>query len=101
MDRRLEFHEILKGVLGSENVYYQPPKNIQMQYPAIVYHRDRIESEYGNNLPYKKDNRYTVMYIDRRPDSVIPDKLADLPMSSHSAAYTADNLSHNVFSIYY
>lgn len=101
MDRRLQFHEILKEVLGSSNVYYQPPKNIEMKYPAIVYHRDRIETEYGNNYPYLTNNRYTVMYIDRRPDSLIPDELAKLQMSSHTASYIADNLSHNVFSIYY
>lgn len=101
MAPRLELQNLLEALLGSRNVYFQPPENIQMNYPAIVYYRDRIAAEYGDNISYLKNNRYHVAHIDRSPDSEVPDKLAGLPMSSHSAAYTADNLNHNVFSIYY
>ena len=27
----------LEQLIGSRNVYYQPPENVKMNYPAIVY----------------------------------------------------------------
>ena len=40
MARRLELQNLLANLLGTNNVYFQPPPTVQMEYPAIVYHRD-------------------------------------------------------------
>ena len=48
MDRRLLFHEVLCEVLGSRNVYFQPPESVKMCYPAIVYARNGIKPTYEN-----------------------------------------------------
>lgn len=101
MDQRLKLHTILVDVLGSQNVYFQPTENIRMNYPAIVYSRDRITPIYADNRTYTKTDRYNVIHISSDPDDNTPDKLANLPLSIHSAAYIADNLHHNAFSIYY
>ena len=37
MDRRLQLHEELCSVLGSRNVYFQPPETIKLTYPCIIY----------------------------------------------------------------
>lgn len=101
MDRRLEFQELLKGLLGSNKVYFQPPANVHMEYPCIVYHRDRRDYLYAGNNPYHHSKRYMVTVIDRNPDSMIPDKVAELPLCSYSRFYTADNLNHDVFNVFY
>lgn len=81
-------------------VYFQPPANVNMSYPCIVYSRDRNWTSFASNAPYRYTKRYQVTVIDRDPDSPIPDKIAALPTCSHEQAFVADNLHHDVFSLY-
>ena len=37
MANRLDLQALLEDLLGSRNVYYQPPESVKMNYPAIVY----------------------------------------------------------------
>ena len=100
-DRRLKFQTILETILGTRNVYFQPPANLVMKYPCIVYERDRADTKFADNNPYKHTSRYQVIYLDKNPDGVVYDKLAALPMSLFQRAYQADNLNHDVFNIYF
>lgn len=72
-----------------------------MQYPCIVYERDSATTKYAGNAPYSRSKRYQVTIIDRDPDSIFPDKVALLPMSSFSRHFVADNLHHDVYSLFY
>lgn len=101
MARRLQLQTILEQILGSNNVYFQAPQNVVMKYPCIVYERDNRWTEFAGNLPYAHKKRYMVQVIDRNPDSEIPDKLAELPLSSFSRHYVNDGLHHDVYSIYF
>lgn len=101
MHHRLELHEILCKVLGSRKVYFQPPESVKMEYPAIVYSRDDIENTFAENSVYKQDHQYQIVVIDKDPDSKIVDAVSKLPMCRFVRHYEADNLNHDVFSIYY
>lgn len=101
MDQRLKLQELLEGVLGTRNVYFQPPANVQMNYPAIVYQRDALDSKFAGNRPYSLTKRYEVTIIDRDPDSSIPDRVAALPLSSFSRHFVVDNLNHDVYTLYF
>lgn len=101
MSRRLELHEVLCDILGSRNVYYQPPETVKMKYPAIVYSRNNINNEYGDNLAYLQNYAYLVTLIDKNPDSEFVNKLAELPMCTFVRGYREDNLNHDVFLIYF
>lgn len=101
MDKRLELHELLCGILGSRNVYFQPPASVQMKYPAIVYSRKPIENKHANNLVYKQSNSYEVTVIDEDPDSEIVKTVSKLPKCNHDQHFTSDNLNHDVFTLYY
>lgn len=98
-DRRLELNSFFKHL--TPNVYYQPPASVKMKYPAIRYELYRIDTAPANNKPYLTDRAYQVMVIDADPDSVIAEELSKWPMSRFNRAYTADNLNHFVFIIYY
>lgn len=98
-DKRLELHEKLCGILGSNNVYFQPPESIRMRYPAIRYERD-INNVHADNSVYKQDYRYTITFIHRDPDNDIIEKLSMMPTCRVDRAYVADNLYHNVFTIF-
>lgn len=101
LDRRLELHELLCDILGTRHVYYQPPESIKMSYPAIVYKRDNIDNRSADNLIYKQELAYSITVIDKNPDSSIVDDISKLPRCRFERHYTADNLNHDVFQIYY
>jgi len=101
MGDRLDLQTLLEGVLGSDNVYFQPPEAFRMVYPCIVYHRSRIRTDYADNNPYNLKKEYTIIVVDSNPDSVIPDAVAMLPTAAHNRRYVADKLNHDVFSIFY
>lgn len=99
MGLRLDLHNILKSFCP--NVYFQPPTNVQLIYPCIIYKRDFADTDYADNKPYNRVLRYMVTIIDRNPDSEIPDKVAKMPLSVFNRFYTADNLNHDVYSVYF
>lgn len=101
MGTRIELHEILCNILGSRNVYFQPPESVKMQYPCIVYKRSAVNTRFADNEIYMRKKRYTVTVIDKNPDGEIPDKVASIPMCAFDRHFTSDNLNHDVFSIYY
>lgn len=101
MPNRLDLQTILEQLLGSRNVYYQPPESIKMSYPAIVYERENIRNNFANNSVYKQAHAYKVTVIDYDPDSEIVEKVSALPMCSFSRHFPSDNLNHDVFTLYY
>lgn len=100
MQARLELHELLCTALGSRHVYYQPPESVKMEYPAIVYSRNSIENAFAENSVYKQDHQYQIIVIDKDPDSEIVAAISKLPMCQFVRHYEADNLNHDVFTIY-
>ena len=96
---RTDLQDILEAICP--NVYFQPPANVQMVYPAIVYHRDTGSTTFANNLPYNYEQRYELSLIARDVDSNLHEQIRALPKTSHARFYVADNLNHDVFSIYF
>lgn len=107
--QRLELQQLLEGIagladdpiLGGKAVYFQPPSSVMMHYPCIRYSLDDINVRYADNLPYTLYDRYSAIVIDPDPDSKVRDEVAKLPLCSFDRSYTANNLNHYVFTIYY
>jgi hypothetical protein len=99
MAPRQKLHQLLNTF--TDNVYFQPPTNIQLDYPCIIYKRDFADTKFADDSPYNRTIRYMVIVIDRDPDSIIPDKVAAMPMTLFNRFYTADNLNHDVFEVYF
>lgn len=102
MASRPKLHEELCKILGSRNVYFQTPASVKMQYDAIRYALGGKDLKHANNKIYKLMNKYEGVVITRDPDTTIPDKLlAHFEMCSFGRPYTADNLNHYPFTLYY
>ena len=101
MGLRLDLHDVLKEILGSDHVYFQPPPDVALVYPCIVYQRDLSQTIFADNVPYLNRLRYQVTVIDKDPDSDIPSKVAALPLCLFIRFYTADNLNHDVFNLFF
>lgn len=99
MARRLQLHQLLETFVP--NVYFQPPTNIQLKYPCIIYMRDYADTKFADDIVYSHKLRYAITVIDRDPDSEIPEKVASMPMSLFNRFYTVDNLNHDVYNVYF
>lgn len=83
------------------NVYFQPPENLKIKYPCIIYSRTRIDGTFANNDVYKLDHAYQLVYVHSNPDDPLIDVLAQLPTCRFQREYVSDQLYHDVFIIYW
>lgn len=98
-EKRILLGSKLKTLIGNENVYFQPPSNISLEYPCIVYSRKTMNSRSANNKKYKRFVGYSVTHISKNPTSETVQKLHELDNSFFERAFVANGLNHDVFTI--
>ena len=101
MPSRLALQTLLEELLGSRNVYFQPPESLKMKYPAIVYGLEDIENTFADDGVYLSQRKYSVTVIDEDPDSPIVCKVAVLPTCQFNRHFESDNLNHDIFVLHY
>ena len=101
MGRRLDLQALLESILGSDNVYFQPPATVEMQYPAIVYERDAARTQFADNKPHRYTQRYKLTVIARSPDTDIHLEVAKLPMTTYERHFTAGGLHHDILNMFF
>lgn len=101
MASQAELQSTLISLLGSRNVYYNPPASTQMKYDAIRYSLSAIQSNYANNIKYKNMNCYDLIVIAKLPDPAVVAKILALPYSSMGRPYIVDNLHHYPITLYW
>ena len=82
------------------NVYFQPPSNLSMKFPCIVYSLSNINVRFANNDPYRTYDEYSVTYITRDPDDPVIHDLALMRMCHMTNTGTNDNLHHYYYQVY-
>ena len=78
MVSRLALQNKLEELNGNKNVYFQPPENLKMNYPAIKYSIDKIDGKFANDRRYISTRRYSLTVISKKPDPEIINKLLEL-----------------------
>ena len=102
MGKRLQLHTELKELMGSDEVYFQPPETIKMTYPAAVYKTVRPDVKFASNFAYFIRKHYEIEIINRDPDEdYIYKMLARFNYCSFERHFVLNNLHHWVFSLYY
>lgn len=101
MANRLDLQTTFEEMLGSRNVYYNPPEDLKMEYPAIRYSIKDITSTYANDKKYSRINCYEVVVIGKKRNKTLIHNILDMPYCSYDRPYKADNLWHDVFTLYY
>lgn len=120
MGTREDLHQQLVAILGRENVYFQPPESLKLEYPCIIYEIGGNQSPHADNRSWQRFWFYNVTYITRDVHEEIPlthwdpfnfsidsiretvlNRLADLPYCSMGTPYVSDNLYHYPFTLYY
>lgn len=84
------------------NVYYQPPANLKMAYPCIVYTRTGKNRHFADDVIYLSQQGYQLTVIEHDPDSDIADRIEKHFQSCAINNYfITDNLHHTTISLYY
>lgn len=107
MARRLILQKIFEDFLGSRNVYFQPPPNVRMSYPAIVYDLDNPSVKKADDRNYSIVDRYSVTLLVRNPDSSLIHDILHLEHNGNpinirlDRPYSSDDLNHYVYTVYF
>lgn len=97
MASRIDLHNVLVNILGSRNVYFQPPESIKINYPCIIYSRSKMNSTVASNMVYVQNFQYEIVTVYKDPDSDLPKKMSKELPCRHMRHYTSDGLHHDVF----
>lgn len=103
---RLDLDAEFRSILGNDNVYWQPPANIHLAYPCIVYEENTKELEFADNKIYRNLRSWSVTLIrdgiNRDETSKLVDEMLErfeyIRPSNH---FVSDNLIHDVYKLYY
>ena len=95
-----KLYNYLHNISGVLFVCQQPPENIKLSYPAIIYKMATIRSKFANNDKYLRDTAYDITLIDTEPESPIVEDILKLPTCNLSQTYVKDNLYHYIFRVY-
>ena len=98
-NKRLLLHQRL--FVFANNLYFQPPSNVSMKYPCIVYEKATPDKRNANDRTYISSEEYQITVIERDPDSTTADDIvAVLPYSAISNRFVTDNLYHTIIKLY-
>ena len=100
MANRLDLHnELLKFC---PTVYFQPPANIQMIYPCIVYHKTNINRHFAGNAIYSSLQGYLLTVIDSDPDTPVPEELqSNFQYCVITQTFHLDSMNNTNLTLYY
>lgn len=99
---RLDLHEELCSILGSRNVYFQPPENIKLKFPCIVYNLDDVTNVKADNKTYLKNKRYFITIISNDPDYALYEDLIDhFEMCELDRAAVSESMNHWYLTLYW
>lgn len=91
---------LLQQAVKHDRVYFQPPENLKIGYPAIVFHLSKIEIDRASDAPYKGTKEYSVVLITKDPEPGVIDEILKIPYSSLDTTYISDGMNHFVFTVY-
>ena len=100
-ERSQELQSTFEELLGSRNVYYNPPSSVKMNYDAIVFKRSAFNNTFANNGVYRQMHAYEITTITEDADAPIIEKISKLPRCSFDRSFVSDNLCHNIFTLYH
>lgn len=102
--RRLALHLLLKSIAAEVPgtvVYFQPPEESKMTFPAIRYTKSTKQNRQANNRVYNQQQFYEIIVIEHDPEKPLADLVSKIPGVQCGASYKYNNLYHEPFTIYY
>lgn len=96
MTNRLTLHQKLVDIMGSNNVYYNPPEAQKLNIPCIVYNLSYIEQIHADNYKYLDYTTYKITVVSKSVDHPAIREILKLPMTKFSSRFTSNGLYHDI-----
>lgn len=105
---RLPLHRKLVSIMAgykssgdkTDAVYYNPPANVSLTYPCIIYSRRNDTQQFADNIRYFRRASYEIKVLDKNPDSLIVDEILEkLPLAVRQTNFVSDNIYHFILNI--
>lgn len=91
---------LLRKAVDHDRVYFQPPENLKLGYPAIVFHLTKIKVDHADDVPYKGAREYMITLISRDPEPDALEEILKIPYTTLDSTYISDGMNHFVFTSY-
>lgn len=91
---------LLQKAVDHNRVYFQPPENLKIGYPAVVFHLSKIKHDHADDVPYKGAREYSVTLITKEPEPEVLDEILKIPYTTLDTTYISDGMNHFVFTTY-
>lgn len=91
---------LLQKAVDHNRVYFQPPENLKIGYPAVIFHLSKVKLDHADDVPYKGAREYSVTLITKEPEPEVLDEILKIPYATLDTTYIADGMNHFVFTIY-
>ena len=91
-------YTLLTEIVG-ENVYFNPPPNLTIKYPCVVYSINDILNKNASDKVYKQNIKYDCTLISKNVDDPLLKELSKINTFKYSRHYVADGLHHYAFVI--
>lgn len=92
--------DLLRKAVHHNRVYFQPPENLKIGYPAVIFHLSKIKVDRADDAPYKGAREYSVTLITKEPEPEVLDEILKIPYTTLDTTYIADGMNHFVFTTY-
>lgn len=97
-----QLQDELKELLGSDNVYFQPPDNLRLKYPCFIVTLGSGSQSMADNKTYLYTDRFNITYISYDPDDDMrKNVIHHFSMCRFDRHFVNDTLQHYVFDLYY
>lgn len=107
MGRRPSLQSELQALIGpradgKQNVYFQPPESVKLNYPCIVYNETRPSIHRANDKAYEYTQCYEITLIGKDAEWDLPEMLVKhFRHITIERFFVSDNLYHVALTLYY
>ena len=106
MANRADLDRELRTLLGSNNVYFQPPESTKLKFDCFVYRLSGANVVSADNDIYLYNREYALTFITKNPDNPLIDEIPKyfakkLKICRLNSYFTSDNLNHYNYTISY
>lgn len=91
---------LLQKAVDHNRVYFQPPENLKIGYPAVIFHLSKVKLDHADDVPYKGAREYSVVLISKEPEPEVIDEILKIPYTTLDTTYISDGMNHFVFTTY-
>nr|DAV77718.1 MAG TPA: tail completion protein [Bacteriophage sp.] len=83
------------------NIYFTPPDDVILKFPACVVTREDFDVRKANNTPYISSMGYKIVYMSKNESDEVFMKIANtFRYSAFRSEYKVNGLYHKVFVVY-